>query len=101
MNIQRAHAPLSSTCTCMRYNDSMRTTVEMTPEHRSALLSLAARRGQKGFSSVLAEAIEEYLNGDRIRESRRQELLSLSGSIPAEDAEHLRRTAQSLREKWR
>jgi hypothetical protein len=38
----------------------MRTTIEMKPEHRAALLALA-RLGDKGFSSVLQEAIETYL----------------------------------------
>jgi hypothetical protein len=79
----------------------MRTTVEMKPQHRSALLELAARRGEKGFSSVLAEAIEEYLNEERTRVQRRKELLSLAGSLSAEEAESLRNAAASLRENWR
>ncbi len=64
----------------------MRTTVEMKPEHRSALLALAARRGEKGFSSVLAEAIEEYLNEEKTRVQRRKELLSLGGLLSADEA---------------
>jgi hypothetical protein len=79
----------------------MRTTVEMKPQHRSALLELAARRGEKGFSSVLAEAIEEYLNEERTRVQRRKELLSLAGSLSAEEAESLRGAAVTLRENWR
>lgn len=79
----------------------MRTTVEMKPEHRSALLALAARRGDKGFSSVLAEAIEEYLDEERTRVKRRKELLSLAGSLSAAEAKCLRSTADSLRENWR
>lgn len=79
----------------------MRTTVEMKPEHRSALLALAARRGEKGFSSVLAEAIEEYLNEEKTRVQRRKELLSLGGSLSADEAKALRNTAMSLRENWR
>ena len=79
----------------------MRTTVEMKPQHRSALLALAARRGEKGFSSVLAEAIEEYLNEERTRVQRRKEVLSLAGSLSADEAKNLRSTATSLRENWR
>jgi hypothetical protein len=79
----------------------MRTTVEMKPEHRSALLALAARRGEKGFSSVLAEAIEEYLDEEKTRVQRRKELLSLAGSLSADEAKALRHTATSLRENWR
>ena len=39
----------------------MRTTVELKDKHRAKLLELAARRGQKGFSDLLAEAIDVYL----------------------------------------
>ena len=59
----------------------MRTTIELKSEHRSALLALAARRGEKGFSSVIEEAIESYLAGEAEREGRRQTLLSLAGSL--------------------
>ena len=79
----------------------MRTTVEMKPQHRSALLALAARRGEKGFSSVLAEAIEEYLNEERTRVQRRKEVLSLAGSLSSDEAKILRSTTKSLRENWR
>ncbi len=73
----------------------------MKAEHRSALLALAARRGEKGFSSVLAEAIEVYLDGERTRVQRRKELLSLAGSLSAEDAKKLRHASMLLRENWR
>jgi len=80
---------------------SMRTTVEMKPEHRSALISVASRRGQKGFSAVLSEAIEHYLRGEEEREKRRRTLLSLGGTLPANEAARLRRAAQTVREHWR
>jgi hypothetical protein len=35
----------------------MRTTIEMKPEHRARVIELAARRGDKGFSTVIAEAL--------------------------------------------
>ena len=56
----------------------------MKPEHRSALLALASRRGQKGFSGVLGEAIESFLQGEVEREKRRKTLLSLGGSLSKE-----------------
>jgi hypothetical protein len=79
----------------------MRTTVEMKTEHRIALLALAAKRGQKGFSAVLAEAIEEYLHGERGRLRQRHELLSLGGLLPLEDANALRTAVKSIRKNWR
>lgn len=79
----------------------MRTTVEMKSEHRSALLALAARRGEKGFSNVLAEAIEEYLHGNRARNQRLKDFLALEGSLSNEDADALRKATTELRESWR
>src|SRR5260370_421628 len=39
----------------------MRTTVEIADEHRARLVELAARRKEKGFSRIVSEAIEQYL----------------------------------------
>ena len=79
----------------------MRTTIEMKPEHRSALLALASRRGHKGFSAVLGEAIESFLHGEVEREKRRKTLLSLAGSISKKDRDELLREAKELRGSWR
>jgi len=43
--------------------EPVRTTIEIKPGHRARLLEVAARRGEKGFSSVIAEALESYLGG--------------------------------------
>jgi hypothetical protein len=77
----------------------MRTTVDIKPEHRNALLALAVRRGKR-FSSVLTEAIEQYLNDERMQVRRRKELLSLAGVLSAKEAMSLRRAVTSLRENW-
>jgi hypothetical protein len=79
----------------------MRTTVDIKPEHRDALLARAPRRGEKGFSSVLAEAIEEYLDEEKRGVRRRKELLSLAGVLSAKEARSFRGAATSLRENWR
>ncbi len=79
----------------------MRTTVKIKPEHRSALLALATRRGEKGFSGVLGEAIESFLNAEAEREKRRRTLLSLEGSLSEKEGDDARRIAAELRENWR
>ncbi|HTA23836.1 MAG TPA: hypothetical protein VK763_09900 [Terriglobales bacterium] len=75
-------------------------TLEIKAEHRTALSALAARRGEKGISGVLAEAIEVYLRGESARDSRREELLSLAGSLSPEEAAGLRNVTTALRENW-
>lgn len=39
----------------------MRTTIELTDEQRSALLALAGKRGLRGYSSLVQEALALYL----------------------------------------
>ncbi|MBI5244905.1 MAG: hypothetical protein HY922_14660 [Elusimicrobia bacterium] len=39
----------------------MRTTIELTDEQRGALLELAGRRGLRGYSSLVQEALDRYL----------------------------------------
>ena len=83
------------------YNGWMRTTIELKDEHRAKLLELAARRGVKGFSEVLAEAIDVYLEALSRGEENRQAALRLRGSLSEAEADELRLATRSLRESWR
>ncbi len=62
----------------------------MKPEHHRALLALASRRGQKGISIVLGEAIESFLQGEVEREEGRETLLSLGGNSERVDRDSCR-----------
>jgi hypothetical protein len=79
----------------------MRTTVDLRDEHRAKLLDLAARRGEKGFSAVLAEAIDTYLATLAGEEEKRKAALVLRGCLSMEEAADLRQATRSLRESWR
>jgi hypothetical protein len=79
----------------------MRTTIEITPEHRAKLLALAARRGAKGFSQLVAEALDAYLRAEAAREAQRKAAGRLKGALPAREARRLRDTAAALRRSWR
>ena len=76
----------------------MRTTIELKDEQRARLLELAARRGEKGFSSVIAEAIEAHLQRIDASENARAQAKRARGSLSRKDADQLRRTATELRE---
>jgi metal-responsive CopG/Arc/MetJ family transcriptional regulator len=79
----------------------MRTTVELRDDLRAKLLELAARRGQKGYSKLLAEAIESYLESLARDEEKRQAALRLRGTLTTKEAEELRKATRALRESWR
>jgi hypothetical protein len=79
----------------------MRTTIEMKPEHRAHILALAANRGEKGFSAVVAEALELYLEMQDGRESAIRKALALKGSATETEAAALAAHARKIRENWR
>lgn len=83
------------------YNEEMRTTIEMKAEHRARLLELAARRGEKGFSRLVAEAIQAYLDREGGRNAKRQRILAMRGTLSAKQADRLRSHVAGLRENWR
>ncbi len=71
-------------------SSTVRTTIDLKPEHRNRLLELAVRRGEKGLSSVIADAVEFYLQSLAERDPLRRRALDLCGRISASEAERLR-----------
>jgi metal-responsive CopG/Arc/MetJ family transcriptional regulator len=83
------------------YNKDMRTTIEMKAEHRARLLEMAARRGDKGFSVLVTEAIQVYLDREKERQARRRSAVAMRGTLSSKEADRLRRRVADLRENWR
>ena len=79
----------------------MRTTIELKPEHRSRLLAIAAQRGEKGFSSLINEAVDSYLSEEAERVRKRERALQLRGVLTQKVAAELRKRAAALRASWR
>jgi metal-responsive CopG/Arc/MetJ family transcriptional regulator len=80
---------------------NMRTTIEIDDEHRAKLLEIAARRGLKGFSQIVAEAIDSYLAAEHNLDKRREEVRQLQGSLSPKEAEDLRRRVAKIHKHWR
>ena len=79
----------------------MRTTIELDDEQRAKLLEVAARRGQKGFSAVVREALAQYFEAEEGRKEAVRLALRAIGSMPDEEAERLGREVRELRRSWR
>jgi len=79
----------------------MRTTIELKDEHRARLLEISGRRGEKGFSSIIAEAVEQYIVSSAEAERRREAAEALRGTLDADEADELERAARAIRETWR
>ena len=79
----------------------MRTTVEIDDTQRAELLKLAAQRGEKGFSSVIRDALDLFIRQHRARREVVARALELKGSFSEDEADALETSVRQLREKWR
>lgn len=79
----------------------MRTTIEMKPEHRARILELAAHRGEKGFSRVVSDALDLYLNTQSARTKSIHKALMLRGVLGESDAHDLLDQSRKIRAHWR
>ncbi|MDX1566315.1 MAG: ribbon-helix-helix protein, CopG family [Longimicrobiales bacterium] len=80
----------------------MRTTVELSDEIRAKLLELAARRGERGFSAIVEEAVERYLREEEGKQALIDEARSVLGTMTEEDGRALEESVRKLREgRWR
>lgn len=82
-------------------NRDVRTTIEIKPEHRARIVELAATRGEKGFSAVIAEALEVYLEAEGARANAIRSALALKGSMSKADAAALSTETRKIRANWR
>jgi hypothetical protein len=73
----------------------------MKPEHRARILELSASRGEKGFSAVVAEALELYLEAESRRKNAIRDALTLKGSMTGAEAAGLSTRTRRIRENWR
>lgn len=81
---------------------AMRTTVELSDEIRAKLLELAARRGERGFSALVEEALEGYLRDEERRRHEAEKALGVIGRMDETDARELEESVRKLRNgPWR
>jgi len=78
----------------------MRTTIEIGDDTLRKLREPAARRGEKGYSRIVEEALGAYFGGrpggPGDNRTREESLRALEGSISDEEAEELRRSGTPL-----
>ncbi len=79
----------------------MRTTVELSNDHRSALHSLAARRGVRGYSKLIQEAVELYIKETTTKGGSANKLLKMRGTWNKEDARKFQKKLREIRKNWR
>lgn len=79
----------------------MRTTIELRDDLRAKLLEIAGRRGEKGFSRLVEQAVERYVDAEQAREEARGRALLTRGRLAGREADDLAARAAAIRETWR
>ncbi len=79
----------------------MRTTVELTEDQRAELLKLAAKRRLKGFSQLVQEAVDSYLENQASRQGFIQAALNLKGALKGKSFDDFEERTQAIRKNWR
>ena len=79
----------------------MRTTIEISDEQRAKLLEAAAKRGEKGYSPIVQEALTQYFETDKQGREAVRNALRAIGTLPAEEADRLKKDLRNLRQSWR
>lgn len=79
----------------------MRTTIELRDDQRARLLEIAAQEGRKGFSHLIQEAVDRFLDDEADRREEMAQTLALVGAFGPEQAEALRTRTRGLRARWR
>jgi len=79
----------------------MRTTVELSNDHRSSLHSLAARRGLRGYSKLIQEAVDLYIQEMTAKEGGAKHLLQMRGSWNKEEARKFQKKLRGIRKNWK
>jgi hypothetical protein len=73
----------------------MRTTMEITDKQHLALTALASKRGMRGYSTLVQEALDLYLLHQEVAEL--DAVLALRGALSDEEADELERR---ISEAW-
>lgn len=81
--------------------DTMRTTIELPDELRAELVALAARRGEKGYSRIVQEAVVQYLAGQDGRVGLTARAKRAIGALGESEADALEAAAAKVRRQWR
>ena len=79
----------------------MRTTIELSNEKRARLLAIAARRGLRGYSQIINEALDLYLaREEEKRSTALSEVLSLRGTLTDAEAREMEARIAEAWRKW-
>jgi metal-responsive CopG/Arc/MetJ family transcriptional regulator len=81
--------------------ESMRTTIELADDLIAALHALAVKKGYRGYSRVMEEAVKHYLRENEKKNLSLIVLMKMRGSWNAEEAAQTKKRLEEIRKNWR
>jgi metal-responsive CopG/Arc/MetJ family transcriptional regulator len=78
----------------------MRTTIELSDDLIAALHALAIRKGYRGYSRIMEEAVKHYFHDLEIKEGTQSVLMKMRGSWSAAEAAETRKKLEEIRTNW-
>lgn len=82
-------------------DQTVRTTINLPNEKRAKLAAIAARRGLRGYSQLINEALDRFLKEEEEREARVAGVLALRGTLSDRQAEEVERRIREVWARWR
>lgn len=79
----------------------MRTTVQLRDDQHRRLAALAVARGEKGFSTILQDAVDRYLDEIPNEDEIIRDMLDARGMIDDEQAAEMKADIAMRRAQWR
>ncbi|MFQ6083255.1 MAG: ribbon-helix-helix protein, CopG family [Candidatus Aminicenantia bacterium] len=79
----------------------MRTTIELSDDLISILHAIAVKKGYRGYSKVIEEALNFYLKESKKRESGRKKILRMRSSWSLTEAKETKKRLEEIRKNWK
>jgi metal-responsive CopG/Arc/MetJ family transcriptional regulator len=79
----------------------MRTTIELSDDLISMLHAIAVKKGYRGYSRVIEEALNFYLKENEKKWAGRERILKMRGSWTIKEAEEVKKRLEEVRKDWK
>lgn len=79
----------------------MRTTIDLPNDKRARLAAIAARRGLRGYSELINEAVERFLEEEENRQAQIAKVLALRGVLTDQQAQEVEQRIREVWSRWR
>lgn len=79
----------------------MRTTIELSNDLIGILHALAVKKGYRGYSKVIEEALIFYIKENERRETGKEKILKMRGSWDGAEVRETKKRLEEIRKNWK